>query len=738
MRETYFFRLGSFIYQYRRTILMMWGLLILCCIPFIPQIMKPFFNTGFIDEQSPSAKTDTFLNKKLKYNYKENRIIILYRSESLKASNPQYIKQLKDSLSGIKKFSIKHDILFPDMNKKQISKDKHSAYVIVTFDNKTKVTPALLSEFQQSIKKPHGMTMTFGGESVFINDLAQQTRIDLFHADLIAAPLTVITLLIVFGTVIASIIPVFLGAGCALMLLTSLFFIASLCTLSIFTINIALLLGLCLSLDYALFIISRFREELLRQPRVQEAMAMTMATAGKAVFFSGLAVLISLSALLLFPVNLLFSVGVGGMAAVFFAVMTANLILPAVLSVLNWRINGLPIPWFSASQPHTSPLWHALATTVVKRRILFFISSLVLLLFLGAPFLNARFGVSDQHILPKQAQSHRFFDAYSQQFNAHELTPIVMVITTKDKAILSSKNIGAIYDFSKQLKKNPFIQSIDSIVTTKPLLRKAEYQHLYTGTPPNADVEALLKETTRQQLTMMSITSALDINAPQMNDFIKTLRDMPIGKGLELQVTGVPVTNWDVLDRIDDIFPYAITWIMLLTYLILLLLLRSLFLPLKAILMNMLSLSASYGILVFVFQEGHLHDFLHFSPQGMVDVSLLVIIFCALFGFSMDYEVFLLTRIQEAYKKKLSNDQSIVFGIEHSSRIITSAALIVIFICASFMVADVLMVKEFGLGIAVAIFVDAFIVRSILVPSTMALVKQWNWYLPQWLDKLLP
>ena len=154
--------------------------------------------------------------------------------------------------------------------------------------------------------------------------------------------------------------------------------------------------------------------------------------------------------------------------------------------------------------------------------------------------------------------------------------------------------------------------------------------------------------------------------------------------------------------------------------------------------MNVLSLCATYGVLVFVFQEGHLHQLLNFDPQGILDISLLVIIFCALFGFSMDYEVFLLTRIQESYEKNKLNDQSIIFGIEHSSRIITCAAIIVIVTCGSFMVAEVLMVKEFGLGIAVAIFVDAFLVRSIFVPATMALVKQWNWYLPKWLDRILP
>ena len=270
-------------------------------------------------------------------------------------------------------------------------------------------------------------------------------------------------------------------------------------------------------------------------------------------------------------------------------------------------------------------------------------------------------------------------------------------------------------------------------------MTKEQYKALYAKSAhTNPNIKSFLKTSTRKQFTVISIVSNHSVNSPETQTLITQLNHMHHGKGISIQVTGVPVTNADVLHKISHLFPYALAWIIGLTYLILLLLLRSLFLPFKAILMNILSLSATYGVLVFIFQEGHLHQLLNFNPQGILDVSLLVIIFCALFGFSMDYEVFLLTRIQESYKKCRNNDQSIIYGIEHSSRIITSAAIIVIVTCGSFMVAEVLMVKEFGLGIAVAIFVDAFIVRSIFVPATMALVKEWNWYLPKWLDRVLP
>jgi RND superfamily putative drug exporter len=251
-------------------------------------------------------------------------------------------------------------------------------------------------------------------------------------------------------------------------------------------------------------------------------------------------------------------------------------------------------------------------------------------------------------------------------------------------------------------------------------------------------INQLLETTTRQNFTLITLTSKYPINSDQTKTLIADLSQLKTYQGLEVGLTGTPVDNWNVLNIISEHLLSAIIWIMVFTYLVLLILLRSVFLPLKAILMNLLSLSACYGALVLVIQDGHFHHWLNFQPQGMLDISLLVIIFCAVFGFSMDYEVFLLTRIKESYESTHDNDKSIIFGIEKSSRIITSAALIVIFICGSFLVADVLMVKAFGLGIAVAIFVDAFLIRTILVPATMSLLQSWNWYLPTWLGKVLP
>jgi putative drug exporter of the RND superfamily len=738
MNHTPFFRLGLFLFKHRLLVILLSGALLVMGLPFLTDIMSPFQSTGFIDPNSKSAYVDRYLHKKLHND--DARILVMYHSKTLLVSDPRYIKKIRQSLSGLDDFPLKHTIQYPDTNKKQWSHDKHTAYAVITFPHLKTIPSKSLDQFKASITPPHHMSMTLGGEPIFIDSVNQQTTTDLFHADLIAAPMAIIILLLIFGSVVAAIIPVILGGGCAVIILTTLYAIGHLTTLSIFTINIALLLGLCLSLDYALFIISRFREELLQTKEVAYAIGMTLATAGKAVFFSGLAVFISLSALLLFPVNILFSVAIGGLIAVLTAVVIAIMVLPAILGVLNTRINLLPIRLFQSNRTSTTGFWHSMAKTVVMRPLLFFITTLVLLCVLGAPFLHARLGVSDVHILPKESQSSLFFDAYESQFNAHELTPILLVVTAKKGTILDPDHISALYDFTKKLKKNRHITEINGILTTEPHLKKAQLQTLYASPKHtmNQGIRTLLQETTRKNVTVMRIITDLDDNSPDMKPFIASLRQMTISPNLMLSITGLPVNNADVLDSIARVFPYALLWIIVLTYLTLLVLLRSLFLPLKAIVMNGLSLCATYGILVFVFQEGHFHTLLQFEPQGFLDVSLLVIIFCALFGFSMDYEVFLLTRIQESYQTTKNNDQSIIFGIEHSSRIITSAALIVIVTCGSFMVADVLMVKEFGLGIATAIFVDAFLIRTLFVPATMALVKQWNWYLPNWLKKILP
>ena len=736
MKKTLFYKFGASIYPIRWFIIILWCVILFACLPILPHIITPFKTTGFIAENSASAKAEQALNRTLNYD-QHNQLMVMYTSKTLKATSSQFNKKIKESLKDLKHFSLPYEVFLPHANAKQISKDNHSAYAVIIIKTLEPLHGDSLQQLKSLIKTPAEMKVLIGGEPIFVEDVNKQTQVDLYKADMFATPVAVVTLLFVFGSVVAALLPIVLGGGCALMILSSLYFIGQAFTLSIFTINIALLLGLCLSLDYALFVISRFRDELKKQASIKEALGVTQATAGKAIFFSGLAVFVSLSALFFFPINILFSVAVGGMMAVLVAVLTAIVFLPAILGVLHHKINFLAI---KIPRPFKQfRFWRWLAQLVVKRPLAFFIPIFMFLMALGYPFLSVEFGISDYKIFPEQSKNREFFDTYAQKFNRNELDPILLLVKTTTPPLLSKNNIYKIYDLTHHIKKNSLVKQVNSITTTSPELTKYQYYRLYTQKKlKDQDLKKLLNTTTNNDSTLINIISKYSLHSGETNQLIDQLEAIKPPLGMSIYLTGTPLINDDIFTSIWHNLPYALIWIMASTYLILLVLLRSIFLPLKAILMNLLSLTACYGALVFIFQEGHFATWLNFQPQGMLDISILVIIFCALFGFSMDYEVFLLSRIKEYYETTHSNQRSIIFGIEKTSRIITSAAMIVIVLCGSFLVADVLMVKAFGLGIAVAIFVDAFLIRTLLVPSTMILMKKWNWYLPGWLDKILP
>lgn len=737
MQSDIFFKLGKLVYKCRWWIVILSIALFAACLPFVPKLMDPFNAIGFTDPNSESAKSNKLLNDKLGYSY--NQFIVMYSSDKLLATHPTFIDEIKTSLEGLNHFPVKHQIIYPDIHNKQISPDKHSAYAVILFKSSQEADPRILNEFRRGVKQPPNLSMRIGGEPIFLDDTKKQTQIDLFKSEYIATPVAIVTMLIVFESVVAASLPIILGAVCALFILMTLFCVGHCFSLSVFTINIALLLGLCLSLDYALLLINRYRDEFHNGYDAKEALAITLATAGKAIFFSGLAVFISLSALLLFPINILFSVGIGGLAAVLVAVFMAIIVLPAVLGILGTRINLLPIHLFRFKKLKGKQYWRWLVKKVVKKPYVFFTVILVALLSVGYPFLHVKFGISDFRILPKTLESRQVFDTFENKFGESKLAPILAIIQTPQKNILTKKNIDYLYDFADTLMNDPRVEQVNSIVSTRPRLTKEQYGNLYTHpdllTP---ELKKLLQITTHGNLTVMTIVSKYASNSPTTKAFIQELRNRHPGDNMTLEITGTSVNTIDALKSISHTFPYAFLWIVVFTYLILLILLRSLILPLKAILTTILSLCASYGILVIVIQQGYLHELLNFEPQGMLDISLLIIIFCALFGISMDYEVFLLTRIKECFEQTHNNIKSIEYGIERSSKIITSAAVIVILICFSFMSADILMVKAFGLGIAVAVFVDAFIIRTILVPATMAILNKWSWYLPKWLNKILP
>jgi RND superfamily putative drug exporter len=489
--------------------------------------------------------------------------------------------------------------------------------------------------------------------------------------------------------------------------------------------------------------VSRFREELKKGLPLQEAIAVTESTAGKTVLFSGLCVFICMSVLLIFPMNLLVSAGIAGMVVAFVAVIVALVLLLAILAILGKRIDAIPVKLLSFNRNLNSShksFWRWLAVKVMHRPLLFFFSALFFLLLLGYPVIHIQLNRTDESMLPTSVESRQVYDIYKKKFGENALEPIIVVIKS-EKNILAPDNIYYLYEFANEIAKDPRVKQIYSIVTIEPGLNQTQYQYLYSLPSYAIDqfYKQYLQQTTRKNLTVMTVISNYPSYSKQTQDLVSKIRNSNPGNGMTLQVTGIPVSHLiDLKNDLYRIFPYAILLLAVIIYFMLMLLFRSVLLPLKAIIMNILSLTASYGILVFVFQQGHLSHWLNFQPRGFIDMTLPLIMFNAVFGISMDYEIFLLSRIKEHYELSGDNTASVAFGLERSGKIITSAALIVVLVCGAFLTAEIILVKAFGLGMAAAVAVDATIIRAILVPATMRLLGKWNWYVPKWLDKILP
>jgi putative drug exporter of the RND superfamily len=504
--------------------------------------------------------------------------------------------------------------------------------------------------------------------------------------------------------------------------------------------------------------VSRFREELAHGRSVEEAVAITAATAGRAVTFSGFTVSIGLVGLIFFRINMLSSVGMGGVLVVLMAVFAAITLLPAVLAIIGTRINAFPvrIPRFwrpvgarliapqreremaiqgdpinrVLTEPHHG-FWYRLSNLVMRYPVRILLPVLLFLIALGTPFLGVRFSAPDASILPAGVPSRAAYDLLATRFNANETTPILLAVQTRGD-VLTTDNIRKLYLYVQRIEADPRVARVDSIVSADPRYTLDQYELLYTHPQLISDpyLSALLKSSVAGNTTMIQVISKYDMLDQHSEELVQTIRNTHPTGGITVLVDGGTAGNIDYVTSLYTDFPKAVLIVAVVTYIVLLLFFRSVLLPLKAILMNTLSILASYGALVLIFQDGFLHQLLGFTPLGFVEASSPILLFCSLFGLSMDYEVFLLSRIQEAFWQTGDNKRAVALGLQRSASIITSAAIIVIVVSACFATADMILVKAVGLGMALAVALDATLVRGLLVPATMRLLGNLNWWLP--------
>jgi RND superfamily putative drug exporter len=734
-----FYRLGRIATRFRWLIVGLWMVAAAIALPFAPQASQVLHSGGFASPDAESVRAVDVLTQKLHLD--ETIVQVIFTSQRYTVDNPQFVEQSQQALSRLRGWSeVAQIVTFAD-NPRQIALDRKAAYVNVMLKSDPDSAPKLLPELQRRLQPVPDLHASIGGGPVFYEDIQTVSERDLRRAEELAFPFAIIALLFVFRSVIAAALPALVG-GCAVVISLALIFgIGHFTDLSIFVLNITTLFGLGLGVDYSLFMVSRFREEIAHGRSVEEAVALTVATAGRAVAFSGLTVSIGLFGLTFININMLRSVGMGGVLVVILAVLAALTLLPAALAIIGLRVNALPVRfprlWQRRAADQATSVepqhgfWYRLSHFVMRYPVRVLVPVLLLLIGFGLPFLGVRFSAPDASILPTNVPSREAFDLLSTRFNASDTEPILLAVQTRGD-VMTPANIRNLYYYVKRIEADPRVERVDSIVSADPRLTLAQYELLYTHPQLIGDpyLAPFLKSSVAGNTTLVQVISKYGMVDPRSQALVQTIRNTPPGNGITVLVDGSTAGDIDYVESLYGDFPLAVLVVALTTYIVLLFLFRSVILPLKALVMNTLSILASYGALVVIFQDGFLHQLLGFTPLGFVEASSPILLFCSLFGLSMDYEVFLLSRVQEAFWQTGDNTQSVALGLQRSGGIITSAAVIVVVVSACFATADMILVKALGLGMALAVIIDATLVRGLLVPATMRLLGDWNWWLP--------
>jgi RND superfamily putative drug exporter len=568
------------------------------------------------------------------------------------------------------------------------------------------------------------------------HDFTEVARADVGRVEVVILPLVAVLLLLVFGSLVAALLPLAVGGLAMASAIAATFLLARTASVSIYAPNIVSMIGLGVAIDYSLFVVSRFREE-LSEHAVPEALARTMATAGRAVLFSGFMVAIGLLGLMMLGLGNLASLGWAGTLVVAFAVLHGLTTLPALLAVLGPRVNVARLPLLDRARPHGGRgVWHWLASSVMAHPWRVLLPVVALLLLLGLPLLHLRAAAGDETALPAEAESRRAAEVLRREFPGEDANRILVVLDAGRESPLTPERVAQAYALSRWVARRPHVTRVDSFVDLDPSLDLSTYQQLAAlprdRRPP--ELAAALAQLVGEHVALLVVSADVRPSSDEARGLVREIRHAhPPFTGRTL-VAGQTAFDLDFIDLTLRRAPLAVGLIVLVTFVVMLLLLDSVLLPFKAVVMNLLSITASFGALVWIFQDGHLSGWLGFTP-GPIQTATPLIMFCLVFGLSMDYEVLLLSRVREEYERTGDNTSAVAAGLERTGRLITGAAAIMAAVFFGFGLARSVIVQAVGIGIGIAVVVDATIVRALLVPATMRLMGRWNWWRPSWLGR---
>jgi RND superfamily putative drug exporter len=695
-------------------------------------------SNGFKVEDSESFRATQLLQTKLGDSGTD--VIILLRSDTLSATDPTFTRAATSLFSDLKQRPEVDSLIdyYETQSPDLISRDGHATFAVLRLKGRDSTTkqneyaslkPSLASQTLQ---------VTVGGTIPVIAELTEQATHDLQQAETITLPILMLLLLLVFGGIIAASLPLFIGVLTILGTFAVLRGFTTVTDVSVYAINVVTMLGLGLAIDYSLFILSRFREELVHnQQEVRTALERTMATAGRTVIFSALTVSTSLLSLLLFPMSLMRSISLGAISAVLVAMLLSITLLPLILALLGPRVNALSFRRFirfrrSSSATNTREqegVWYRLSERIMRRPVLVTTALVILLASLVIPFLHIKLATSGIEFLPADNETRVVSQKISQDFAHQGNAQLVIAVTTPGNA-LSPENLASLDSYVKSIQAIPGVIQVQSLVTVSPDLNLSAYQQLYAHPELDPRINQVVTNLANDDLTKITVAIQPADHTSAATTLVEQIRALQAPGGLTALVTGITPDESDLLAGIAATLPQALLLIFASIFVLLFLMTGSLVMPLKAIILNMLSLSATFGGLVWIFQDGHLQDILHFQSLGNIEATQPVLIFAIAFGLSMDYEVFVLSRIKERFDETGNNRLAVSSGIQSTGWLITSAALLMAVVQGGFGTARMLSIQEVGIGLAIAVIMDATIIRMLLLPATMHLLGSLNWWAP--------
>ena len=583
-----------------------------------------------------------------------------------------------------------------------VSRDGRSTYFAVALkstDNKE--VEEIGKDIAAELSARPGIVV--GGYAVAQEQVNKQVEKDLKKAELIAFPLLFLLSLLFFRSLVASVLPLMIGGLAIVGTFLILRIAGEFGSISIFALNLTTALGLGLSIDYSLFIVSRYREEIAKDGPGPAAMRRVLATSGRTVFFSSLTVAAALASLLVFPQTFLYSMGLSGALVALFTALIALTVLPAVLTLLGERVNA-GAPRFlqrraeADARPDESGFWYRLSRFVMRRPIPVATLSALLLIVLGLPFFGIKFNTVDPTVLPQSASARQAYDAISHEFPPYRDTPIQ--VDVEGGGLKATAEVAAA------------IRGVGGVAETEPP------QRLAGG------------------VTAIQVVSANPFVSEASQETVKRIRDLKAPTGATVLVGGATADFVDLQSSLASHLPIALAIVIGATLVILFLMTGSVILPIKSLIMNFLNLSAVFGLLVLIFQDGRLEGFLDYTSPGAIEQTMPILLFAVAFGLSTDYAVFLLSRIKEARDNGASDSECVAIGLERTGRIVTAAALLFAVAMFAFATSQIIFIKENGVGTALAVLIDVSIVRALLVPSLMELLGRWNWWAPAPLRRL--